>query len=126
MSALFDNTTNLLQLAISYAQKRHGVIASNIVNADTPGYKAMKLPFENFLKQMIMEKEKASGLSKRTQNVKLSYPEPQVDTFATQRLDGNSVNPDQQMAKLAHNTILYNGFVQLLNAKFKIMDTAIS
>ena len=119
MSSLFDNTTKILQSSISYAQLKHQVIAGNIANVDTPGYKAMNLQFENILKDTLSDASKSCPQT---------LPEPVLvaDTTNQQpRLDGNTVDPERQMASLTRNTISYNGFVQLLNAKFRILKTAL-
>lgn len=115
MNLLFDNTTQLLTKATYFTNLRHQVIASNIANVDTVGYKAMNLRFEHLFKQALA-------------NNKIEDDQPilVVDTTQQPRLDGNTVNPDLQLVQLAENTIMHNAFLQLLNAKFKILQTAIS
>lgn len=116
MNLLFDNTTELLTKAIHYTNLRHNVIAENIANVDTPGYKAMDLKFEHLLGRALADRKgKIGSLTAMLVS----------DTTVQPRLDGNTVNPDQQLAKLAENTIIHNTFVQLLNTRFKILETAI-
>ena len=128
MNSLFDNTVQLLTKAISFTNLRHNVIASNIANVDTPGYKAMDLKFEHLFKKAF-KRGSATALSTAGRSLpewKNSQPMLVLDTTQYSRLDGNTVNPDQQLAQLAENTIMYNSLVQLLNTKFKMLQTAIS
>jgi len=113
MNSLFDNTIQLLTKTTYFTNLRHNVIASNIANVDTPGYKAMELKFEHLFKQALnAEKD--------------NQPMLVLDATKQPRLDGNTVNPDQELTKLAENTIMHNTFVQLLNIKFKMLRTAIN
>ena len=41
-----DKTTQALEASLKYRQMRQELIASNIANAETPGYKAKKIDFE--------------------------------------------------------------------------------
>lgn len=148
MNSLFDNTIQLLTKAIDYTTLRHNVIASNIANVDTPGYKAMdlfwalkpsyaqntELKFEHLFKRARKLREgkanqSSSGFDMQAtqgEGLKDNQPMLVLDTTGQPRLDGNTVNPDQQLAKLAENTIMHNTFVQLLNMRFKMLHEAIS
>jgi len=129
MSSLFDNTIQLLTKGTYFTDLKHNVIASNIANVETPGYKAMELKFEHLFKQALADISNESvhfashSLSHTGKN---NRPMLVLDTTQRPRLDGNTVNPDQQLTKLAENTIMHNTFVQLLNMKFKMLQTAIS
>ena len=106
---LFDRTTNGLIAAIYYAGLRHKAIASNISNVDTPGYKASDISFreqlEDFMKKQKLGSEPVSlSPPKLVLNVDLSSHQP--------RIDGNTVNIDQELSKLSQNTILHNTYLQ--------------
>ncbi|HIE26836.1 TPA: flagellar basal body rod protein FlgB [Candidatus Poribacteria bacterium] len=128
MNSLFDNTIQLLTKATSFTSLRHNVIANNIANVETPGYKAYELKFEHLLKQALDTSNE--GFQFPHQNLRLTRKDNQpilvLDTTQQPRLDGNTVNPDRQMAKLAENTIMHNAFLKLLNMRFKILRTAIN
>ena len=129
MNSLFDNTIQLLTKATHFTNLRHNVIASNIANVDTPGYKAMELKFEHLLEQALADISNEGGENDnqpRAAGFRKAEPVPVLDTTQQPRLDGNTVNPDQQLAKLAENTIMHHTFVQLLNMRFKMLQTAIN
>ena len=51
MSDIFDKTTNALATSLHMRQIRNNVTASNIANAETPGYQAKKMDFEGALQR---------------------------------------------------------------------------
>ena len=61
---LFQSTTiPILQEAVNFAQTRHTVLAGNLANMDTPGYKVRDLSVEDFqqrLKSAIEQKRQAA------------------------------------------------------------------
>ncbi len=127
---LFDKTTQGLTAAVHYAGLRHKVIANNIANVDTPGYKALELSF----------KEQMEGLLRgRNSRAKAVLPRPGISSLPPPtvilapdpngrrpRIDRNTVSLDQELTKLSQNTIFHNTCLQLLNSKFRILKTAIS
>ncbi|NCC58950.1 MAG: flagellar basal body rod protein FlgB, partial [Synergistales bacterium] len=62
-SSVFSHSFQALEKAIDIAQKRQGVIASNISNLDTPGYKAKEIDFQATLKQAMESDGSLSGIS---------------------------------------------------------------
>jgi flagellar basal-body rod protein FlgB len=105
--------TNLLEKALNIRGFYHKVIASNIANVETPGYKEKDIDFQSELRRSmdgniaeikIMEKSNPSGID---------------------GIDGNSVNMEDQVVKLSENTMMFNAFVQLINKKFSMMKYAI-
>ena len=119
---LFDRTTNGLIAAVHYAGLRHRVIANNISNVDTPGYKALDISFKEQLDDFMKKQKPGSG------SVPLPPPTLVLDADLSShkpRIDGNTVNIDQELAKLSQNTILHNTYLQLLNSRFRILNSAI-
>ena len=115
MSFPINDNVQLLAKAIRYTGIRHEVIANNIANLDTPGFKARDLRFEDHLRAVLSQQK--------------SSPEPTlmiVDTTDQQRLDGNTVSLDREMVKMSQNAILHNSYLQLLKAKFRMLETAMS
>ena len=63
--AMFDNSTlPMLEQVVTFTQARHGVLAGNIANLDTPGYRSRDLSPKEFqarLKDAIEEQHKAAS-----------------------------------------------------------------
>lgn len=138
MPKLFDITTRVLEAAVRGTVIRNRVIANNISNADTPAFQATDFSFEKQLKRAL-KTSKASGSSEVSKALTVKGYEASLHkgAVATEnhgllleandqpRLDGNTVDIDREMVKLAQNSILHNSFINLLNTKFRMLKTAI-
>ncbi len=120
----------VLQRAIDLHAQRHHLIVSNLANADTPGYRAVQLPFENVLQEMV--RRQGEPPLRTTQPGHLSgagpaegaAPQVVVRREAAGR-DGNTVNGDQELVDLSVNQVQYNANVEALTRMFKLLDYAI-
>ena len=94
---------------LTYLARRQEVIASNIANADTPGYKTrdVEMPgdFNAVFAQFSPRATEAEGLVTRN--------------------DGNNVSIDRESRLLAENDIRFNLTTQLLKSKIKMIRSAI-
>ncbi|HRK08919.1 MAG TPA: flagellar basal body rod protein FlgB [Pseudobdellovibrionaceae bacterium] len=133
MSDLFDRTTRALGSAANFRQMRHNVISSNVANADTPGYQAKKLEFEDSLARAI--RTEASGAEPTAVETGHFATGPgaisrtQADVFENPDaepvgLDGNTVNVEREMAGLVENSIMYKAAIQLINKKLAALKYA--
>ena len=120
---LFDKTIDGLTAAVYYAGLRHKVIAHNIANADTPGYKASNISFREQLEDFMKSRERGSAPVSLAPPTLFFVPDP---TSYEPKIDNNTVNLDQELTKLSQNTILHNTYLQLLSNKFKLIKSAIS
>jgi flagellar basal-body rod protein FlgB len=96
------------------------VIASNIANIDTPGYKPKELVFKKQLEDFIdngtevtMTKTDKRHLSKQSSH-----------TFEVINSE-EAVKIDNEMEKLAENNLMYNLTVELMARKFKGLDSVL-
>ena len=129
---IFRDTISLLEKSLNLRSLQHRVLASNIANMDTPNYKAVELAVEE-------EMEKKSGNAARIQlvrtrpdhlplrqdsanHVNLQVANPPKFSL---RGDGNTVDLDRTMGKLAENTILYKTAAQIISQKFNGLKNAI-
>jgi flagellar basal-body rod protein FlgB len=120
----FGGVIHLLGEVLNIRSARHEVLAANIANADTPGYRAVDLVFEEELKKAARpdgEKGMTQTHPKHFSNRQSANPIPgRVEpTGPTFRMDGNSVDVERQMVKLAENSLMYEAAVQMLTKKFR-------
>ncbi|PNU21112.1 flagellar basal body rod protein FlgB [Geothermobacter hydrogeniphilus] len=114
---IFDTSMQMLRKVIELRQKSQQVIASNIANADTPGYRPRRLEFEKSLARAV-----SGGM-----NQKATCPEHLSADGTLSGLTGEvvtengAVNVDQEMIKLSENQILYEAAVQMLNKKLALL-----
>lgn len=100
--------------ALLLRAKRSEVLASNIANANTPGYKAQDFDFQKALK-LATHKQNRLSTSKPDLNVELKYIVPfQVGTG-----DGNTVDLPSQQTAFAENAMEYQMSLRFLDGKIK-------
>lgn len=129
IARLFNKTIGLLAQALDLRSERHRVITANIANQDTPGYKSMEVNFKEALSEATghsavpLTRNHPSHLSPAGGGVLPSHAV--VSPGTSQRLDGNTVHGEEEMAKLAENTLFYTATTQILNSKFRGIRNAI-
>jgi flagellar basal-body rod protein FlgB len=121
----------MLKKSLDATSARDRVIAHNIANVNTKGYKAFRVVFEEKLNGVL----KGERLALKVTNEKhlndgssienLSY-DLKKDNSSSMRLDGNNVDIDNEMANLAANAILYNALVSQANSKIAMRRFIIS
>ncbi len=127
-----DRTFAVLEKSLDLRAQRQQVIAGNMANADTPGYSARKLRFEEDLQQAIKRPElnnkpahprhipvNGASLSQLQGRI-----ERDIDTSAVG--DGNTVSLDEEMFSLAENQLLYEAGTQILKKKLTMLKYAAS
>ncbi|MGE0631714.1 MAG: flagellar basal body rod protein FlgB [Pseudobdellovibrionaceae bacterium] len=124
MSSIFDKTLQGLQSAVSLRQVRHNVTSANIANAETPGYHARKVDFEDALSRAL--DLEGFGKSSTTHEDHMSVgggslskvaPDVYENPEGAVNNDGNTVDMEKEMANLAENTIMYKAALALINKK---------
>lgn len=113
-SFLRDDTLVTLSKALDALSLRHEVISDNIANANTPGFKARAVSFEKELKAALSRGKPGSA-----------RPGVYEDRLRITP-DGNSVDIDLEMAKLAETTIVYGALTRLVSNKFELLKSVIS
>ncbi|MCB2017419.1 MAG: flagellar basal body rod protein FlgB [Hydrogenophaga sp.] len=117
--------------ALLLRSQRQQVLASNIANADTPGYIARDFDFAAAFKDAT-EGSQRSGLSQTANgHMRLSGPQPGdpklAYTVQTQPSeDGNSVDLDRERANFVDNSIRYESTLRFINSNVKTMLSAIT
>lgn len=124
MSGLFDKTTNALGSSINFRQLKQNTASSNIANAETPGYKAKKVDFEQALSRAIdingmgrMHVDDPDHFAVNGNSISGVRADVYENPDVTVANDGNTVDLEREMAELAENTILYKAAIQLINKK---------
>jgi flagellar basal-body rod protein FlgB len=108
-----DVTMTTLHQALRGLSARQRATADNVANLETPGFTASRIDFETSLqKQLKKGKPEASGLRE------LLSADPA-------RQDGNNVNFDDETVSMIDTNLKYSTVVEGLNAKFRLLRTAI-
>ena len=120
-----DNVTNLLKTFLDVQSRRAEVISGNIANADTPGYTARKLEFEDFLKDAARRSQLPRFQREQQQALSVNSLRVVEHTPTAVRMDGNSVDAAQEMSELAQTSINFNFGAKMLQSRLRLLRTAI-
>lgn len=118
--------------AVVMRGRRQALLASNIANVDTPGFKARDINFADTMKQ-VLYRGNAPQLDARAG--KHFGPDAMVQPRSTlelagyeqpdqPQLDNNSVDMNTQTAKVAKNAILYELAMQVYEDELKEFKAA--
>tara|TARA_B110000467_G_C18243077_1_gene435817 strand:+ start:356 stop:754 length:399 start_codon:yes stop_codon:yes gene_type:complete len=129
MAISLNKSFQLHSQALSIRSQQAEVIASNIANADTPGYKAKGIDFKQTLAQALQKQQ--MGMSRTNEkhfdvrtgqnnNVQFRVPD-QPDTG-----DGNTVDVQVERNLYLENSLKYQATVQFLNGKINAYKKVIS
>jgi flagellar basal-body rod protein FlgB len=109
---------DFLSRLIDTASLRHRVIAQNIANVNTPGYRRLEVSFDEEVGRAMGKQVPGAGSS--------SEPRVVEADSESERADGNNVGIDAEVGRLNKNTLLYNAYTQILASKIAAMRSAIS
>ena len=126
------STLNFQTQALVLRSERQRLIASNIANADTPGYVARDMDFAAALKEATGSAPSANALS-ATQAGHLSPAAGargeaglKYATAAQTNLDRNTVDMDRERAAFADNAVHYEATLRFINGSVRTMLSAIT
>jgi flagellar basal-body rod protein FlgB len=115
-----DGTSVIQQLqgglqAVSLRQK---LIANNIANIETPGFRRQDVDFKKVLSAAIKD-----GRGIDAHDVEASIIEPGNTAVGE---NGNDVSLDTEVGELVKNSAAYKTYIRLLNKMYKQMEVAMS
>ncbi len=129
---LFDQTTVLLHKSLDLRSANQRIIASNIANAETPGYAPATLVFEKDLKNAINGRNTLLSVTNE-KHIPVGSRTIEEITGTIVRTpdhtgigDENGVSVDNEMIALSENQIMYETSAKLLKKKLSLLKYVIS
>ena len=144
MSSMFDaSTLPLLEQVVNFTEARHGVLAGNIANLDTPGYKSRDLSAEQFqsrLKEAVEERQRPTmrapypngpAMQSFSSAMSPAKHENEIATISDDfqgmlRHDENNASMEEQVSEITKNQQIHNMALSLMNAQFRLLRSAIT
>lgn len=117
-------TYSLLKKSMNVTVESNKVIANNIANINTKGYKRFYVPFDEILKN----KESQAGMKvTREKHITNSSSDITIkrDDSTSMREDGNNVDLESEMTSQAANTMMYESLVRLVSGKLNATSSVI-
>ncbi len=106
---MLDPVSGNLERYLTFLSARQRLVASNIANADTPGYKTQDLDFDSQLQSSLSQ----------------TAAIPKEISGLTNKNDGNNVDLDREARLLAENALRFNVASNLLRSNLKVLRMAI-
>ena len=125
MEYLSSNSMLLMERSMNYLWNRQAAISDNIANAETPGYKAKIVTFEENLKERM---EKAMRSATPRTKMRETLENANFSVFSAQestRMDDNGVNVTEQMVELVRNAYQLQYVMNAISTDFSTLRTAI-
>ncbi len=128
MFGILEKTVNLVKTALKIRSYKHTLLASNIANVDTPGYRRKDIPFEKVIKSYLSGEDirlkttdprHFKGFGKRLDEFVKAYEEKTLGT-------PNNVSLEEEMVELTENQILYEATLQSLSKELEMLREAIT
>ena len=127
--------------ALKLREQRTELLANNLANSDTPGFKARDLDFQSALRAATgpgnapgtlaatahgttigtAGTANASGAAEGSTDAFLKYRTPLAPS-----LDGNTVDVQLEQANFAENAVRYQATLNFLSSRFRSLMTAIT
>lgn len=146
LPSLFDSTPiPLLEQVVNFTESRHGVLAGNIANLDTPGYRTRDLSpqlFQQRLKDALETSRSQSprdGVGSYGNYGPLSNADMRVREGRFQALhhvadslkgilrhDENNVGLERQVNEMVKNQVEHNLAVSVMTAQFRLLRAAVT
>lgn len=120
------NYVNILNKAADACWTRGQLLANNLANVSTPGYKRQDIEFQSYLANAL---QGSGTLDNRVANVDLQSIEPNIytdNTSLSYRLDGNNVDIDTESANVAENQITHSALLEAMTQEFSRIRTVLS
>jgi flagellar basal-body rod protein FlgB len=134
VGGVFNFSDRLQMATLDHRLKRSEVIASNIANSETPGFRAIGYDFEDQLRSLA---ELDKSLPTKTTNERHFHNSftradgkitPDIYMRPTESVgeDGNTVDVDKEMVQMSQNQLLYRSAVELISRKIGVIKYAIN
>ena len=132
LSGLFQSTMiPVLEQVVNFAQERHEILATNLANIDTPGYRVRDLSTEAFqqhLGRAIADRDRRHASPAfhyaRAPHADLSQVRESLNDILYH--DDSNVSIERQVAEITKNQTEHNLALAVMNSQFRLLQAAIS
>ena len=130
-----EKVLGISQQALAIHSRRSEVLANNLANAETPGFKARDIDFRTALQQVKGKSDEGrlvttnprhlSGNGTSTGGIDDLIGEMKFRNSTQPSLDGNTVDPLREKTEFMENAMLYQANLRFLTGKVKMLKTAL-
>ncbi len=125
-----NQTLDAMESYLSRLSQRQQIVASNLANIDTPGYKTRDVSFHATMQELLADRSSGLHTTRPEHHPGLIQPIPGAAAFEVQglssRADLNNVDLDREMLKLSETSFAYSLITQLVRGKFRTIASSIN
>ena len=144
LSSIFQSSTiPVLEQVVNFTEARHGVLAGNVANLDTPGYKTRDLSPAEFQKKLteaievrnqpVMPYDSRSfglastdGTRQHAADQAAAFKNVKNSMKSILRHDGDDVSMEREINEIVKNQQQHNLAVNIMSAQFRLLRAAIT
>ena len=109
--------TDLIQAGLRAESLRQRVIANNVANIQTPGYRRIDVKFKEQLAKALESSEDV--------DLQKIVPEIYQPRETAVKSDGNDVSLELEVGEMVKNSLRHKAYVRLLSKKYQQIELAI-
>lgn len=114
---IFGGSLRLAETALDVRALRHDLLASNIANAETPGYRALDVDFAATMEAAIKALDPPAGAAAPSRALQEALRVIGADAPSVGNAQ-NTVDVDQQLSRLEENALMFQITAQLASSRF--------
>ena len=121
---LNQDSSPLLEQWLQFTEVRERLLADNVANASTPGYRQKDLSlarFQSVLKDRLQERDSSAPGTVSFDDISMDVQQPRSLLFH----DGNNRSMEQLMTDQAKNALMHQLAVELLRQQYSVMEMAL-
>jgi flagellar basal-body rod protein FlgB len=128
---MFDNIFGIHEQALMVQGQRMGVLAGNLANADTPGFKARDIDFAAVLSSQSQGDRALPLAATDSAHITLSGTDPATADVKYRNpyqasLDGNTVEMPVEQAAFSETNVRYQASLNFINSRISELTLAIN
>jgi len=140
LSSLFDSSTiPVLEQTVNFTQARHGILAGNIANMNTPGYKTRDLSpvqFQKRLKEAVEARRQSDISPTYAINAELAGRATATGHDGMDKVresmknilyhDDSDISIEKQVMEISKNQAQHNMALSLMVSQFRLLRAAVT
>ncbi|WLQ17310.1 flagellar basal body rod protein FlgB [Hahella aquimaris] len=128
MAISFDKALGIHEQALNVRARRAEVLANNIANADTPGFRARDIDFKAVLRQAKSIEDSLEVVTTHDAHMAIKTPAEGALLYRQPlqpSIDGNTVDTQTEIVQYSKNALDFQASFEFLNSRLKGIVSAI-
>lgn len=125
MIQIFGNSISMAEKALDFQWSKQQVLAANLANVDTPGYKTKYVTFEETFRSKLKNAAVTGNRQLIGSIIENARWEVNNTNNETSRLDGNNVDADVEMVEVTRSALQYQYLLYSINSDHHRLQSVI-